>query len=233
MNKRIETFGFGVMVISSITVAGLFVKREVFPYRSPPTIRVDAGPPTRVDEWEAVAGSGVIIGSSNAPVKIVEFADLECPYCRRFHDTFAALQSTFGDRVALVFVHFPLSNHRFARPAARGAECAALEGKFGDYVAAVFAKQDSLGLRPRSAYARDAAVKDLAAFERCVELTTPLTRVEAGVKVGERLQVNATPTILVNGWRFSGVPQEEELRRLISDLLTGKPGPTDSAVRTP
>ncbi len=69
-----------------------------------------------------------ILGNINAPVKIVEYSDLECPFCKKFHQTTKKIMDEYGKsgRVALVFRHFPLEQlHSKAKKEAEATECAA------------------------------------------------------------------------------------------------------------
>jgi len=80
-----------------------------------------------------------IQGNVNADVVIVTFTDLECPFCKRFHDTMAKIMKeyTAGGKVAWVMRHFPLDMlHQNARKEAEATECVALMGgnaKFWEY----------------------------------------------------------------------------------------------------
>ena len=68
-----------------------------------------------------------ILGNPGAPVKLVEFSDFECPFCKRFHLTMKRLMNEYGEdgKVAWVYRHFPLvSLHSKARREAQAAECA-------------------------------------------------------------------------------------------------------------
>ena len=120
------------------------------------------------------------------------------------------------------FVHFPLDFHRFARPAARAAECAAAQDRFDEFADALFEKQDSLGLKPWGAYANAARVPDVLAFDRCVADTVTVARIENGRALGKQLDVQGTPTVLVNGWRLPMPPDSAELSSIISEVLAGK-----------
>ena len=67
-----------------------------------------------------------IIGDINAPVKIVEYSDTECPYCKRFHYTMKSIMESYGGRAAWVYRHFPIEQlHPVkARASAEALECA-------------------------------------------------------------------------------------------------------------
>jgi protein-disulfide isomerase len=98
--------------------------------------------------------------------------------------------------------------HRFALGAARATECARGEDKFGSMVDALFNKQDSLGLKSWVSYGVDAGLRDTAAFARCMSSSASISSVEAGRSLGRRMEVNGTPTIIVNGWRFQAPPYD-------------------------
>src|SRR5918993_2701104 len=72
-------------------------------------------------------------GPANAPIQVIEFFDFECPFCFRANPTIAQVISTYGDRIRLVYRHYPLPNHPNARPAAEASACAADQGKFWAY----------------------------------------------------------------------------------------------------
>jgi protein-disulfide isomerase len=127
--------------------------------------------------------------------------------------------------VARRFVHFPLPQHRFARPAARAAECAALEGRFSEMHDVLMAKQDSFGLKSWTSYARDASVKDTIRFGKCVSQNEKVPRVEDGVALGTQLEISGTPTIVIDGWRFEAPPSDTLLRQTIEALLAGRKPP--------
>jgi protein-disulfide isomerase len=68
-----------------------------------------------------------IRGDPSAPVKVVEFSDFECPFCKRVHPTLNRITKEYGEtgKVALVYRHFPLDSlHKKARKEAQASECA-------------------------------------------------------------------------------------------------------------
>ena len=74
----------------------------------------------------AVSANDHIFGDVNAPVKVVEFSDLECPFCKRFHATMQQTVAAYGGHVAWVYRHFPIDQlHSKARKEAEATECAA------------------------------------------------------------------------------------------------------------
>src|SRR4029453_1067448 len=81
-------------------------------------------------------------GPEAAPVTIIEFSDYECPFCKRAEPTVKKVLDTYGDKVRLVYRHYPLEFHATARPAAEASACAAAQGKFWEYHDKLFSSSD-------------------------------------------------------------------------------------------
>ena len=177
----------------------------------------------RVEGWQNIVPAGRVLANPAANVKLIEFADLECPFCRQFNTTMRAVAQRYPKDVSIVFVHLPLSMHRFARPAARAAECAATQGRFPQMVDQLYGGQDSYGLKPWTAFALRAGVGDTVAFAQCMLDTMPVAAVNRGVAVAQKLGIRSTPTVLVNDLKFGSPPEVSELFRVIdSALKTGQ-----------
>lgn len=213
-----------VLTIAAVAVAAVLVHREFA--RTPVAQRSTQGAVLAfqyVDQWQDLIAKGRLIGRATAPVKIIEFMDLECPACRVFHASLQVIRDKYEGDVAYIFVHMPLTMHRFAVPAARAVECAAAAGRFSAMVEAIYRKQDSLGLKTWVSYARDAQVSDTESFGRCANQSGVVSRAEDGVAAGRSIGLTGTPTIIVNGWRFSRPPSEAELVHAIDELMAGRP----------
>ncbi|NTV22091.1 MAG: thioredoxin domain-containing protein [Candidatus Yonathbacteria bacterium] len=118
-----------------------------------------------------------ILGSQDAKITIIEYSDLECPFCKRFHETTNRLFQTYGANgdIALVFRHFPLDSlHQQARPEAEATECVAELGgndAFWSFLNAIYAtttSNDGLDLTQLPVMATQAGV-DATAFTACTE----------------------------------------------------------------
>jgi protein-disulfide isomerase len=220
MNNTFDRVIAVALAAAALAVAGVAVRRELS--GGPRASRsLTAAPPVRIPEWESVLEVGIRVGRPEARVQIAEFGDFECPACRDYQPLLSSVASRFGDSVALIFVHYPLQQHRFAIPAARAAECAARVSRFSPMRDALFAKQDSFGLRAWRAFAQDAGIGDTTAFDACVVATQPIHRIEAGKALGQKIRVRGTPTILVNGWRFESPPSDAELEKFVQQFLRG------------
>ena len=112
-----------------------------------------------------------------------------------------SLRAKYPQDVAVLFRHFPLPMHPYARPAALAAVCAAAQGRFETFYDALYNLQDSLGHMPWLRYAVRAGVPDTAAFATCVADSAGVARLTDDQAAGNKLQVEGTPTVLVNGRR--------------------------------
>ncbi len=97
-----------------------------------------------INNIRPIADKDHILGDLSAPIKIIEFSDLECPFCKRFHTTMLQIIDEYGKngKVAWIFRHFPLDTiNPKGRKEAEAAECAAELGgnfNFWEYVNRLF-----------------------------------------------------------------------------------------------
>ena len=220
MRDWIERTVSPVLAIAAVAIAGSVVHRE---FVRPPVRAVAPalGPPVFVAAWKDALQVGVEVGDRTAPVKIVEFSDLECPFCRGFHAIARDVMKEHPKDASLVFVHYPLASHRFAMQAARAVECASARGHFSELVELLFSRQDSLGMKSWGSYAQDVGLTDTTAFKKCVMDQAPVRRIEDGRALGEKIQITGTPTVLVNGWRYSRPPNKDELAQAVRAIVAG------------
>lgn len=210
-----------ILVACALITTGVVLHRELVASTSS-TERASARAPVLVNDWKSDLEQGVTLGTSSAPVKLLEFADFECPFCGDLHKKLKALREHYPSQVSLTYVHFPLPGHHFAALAARASECAGDQGRFEAMYDRLFEEQDSFGLKPWDDYAKEAGIPDLAGFESCVKQTAPVPRIEKGKQLGAKLDIKATPTVIVNGWMLSRPPTAEELDEMVKRILAGK-----------
>lgn len=78
-------------------------------------------------------------GNASAKITIVEYSDMECPFCKQFHNTMQQVMAAHEKDVKWVYRHFPLDSlHQQARAEANMAECANEQGKFWEFTDSVF-----------------------------------------------------------------------------------------------
>jgi protein-disulfide isomerase len=140
-------------------------------------------------------------GPADAPVTLVEYGDYECPYCGAAFPIVRALQCRLGDRLRVVFRHFPLTQvHPHALSAAEAAEAAGAQGRFWAMHDLLFEHQRALDDRRLAGYAADLGL-DGDRFAREMGEHVHAGRVREDVLSGARSGVNGTPTFFVNGAR--------------------------------
>lgn len=194
----------------------------------------NAAPPPRPgpgDERAAVNARGIALGREDAPVVIYEFSDYQCPYCA---ESAASVLPGLRQReipngtVRYVFVDFPLPAHPHARPAARAARCAGEQGRYWEMHDRLFAAQGdwSASRQPAELFRRYAGELGLDAdrFAACLDSNRFDAELSASVADGERLQVQGTPTLFVNGRRIDGAVPLSALRTLIEQEARSAPG---------
>jgi len=220
MKVRLDTVITGTLVLCALVTTGLVVRREFFSPALSPVLREKK--PIFIKDWRAILSRGSAIGSADAPVQIIEFGDFECPFCGEFHRTLGSVQREHPNAVTLTFAHFPLPGHRFAAPAARVAQCAGDQSRFEAMHDQLFEHQDDFGLKPWSDFANAAGVPDLGAFDACVKRTDPIPSVEESKALGKKLDIQGTPTIIINGWKLGRPPNADELDGMVRAILAGK-----------
>lgn len=166
-------------------------------------------------------------GGSNAKVILVEYSDFQCPYCKNFQPSVSQSIKDYGNKIAWVYRHYPLSFHQNAQIAAEASECASEQGKFWEYSDLLFVKGsgDGTGLTPPELeqYAKDLGLNS-ANFESCLANKKYASRVNADFASGGAAGVTGTPaTILLdkNGGTklISGAVPYSELKTAIDAAL--------------
>jgi hypothetical protein len=136
------------LVMCAVITTGVVIKREFFPSAQAGRMPAEQKP-ALIPHWQDYLSKGPHMGPQQAKVQLIEFADLECPFCGSFHKTLKTVLDRYPNQVSLEYVHFPLPRYRFAVPAARVAECAGDLGRFEAMYDLLFEQQDEFGLKPR------------------------------------------------------------------------------------
>lgn len=167
-------------------------------------------------------------GPRDAKVFLVEYSDLQCPYCQAFHPTAKQALDTYKGQLAWVYRHFPLYTiHPKAEPAAEAAECVAAEGgedAFWNFVDKVFAGQpDSLDKLSSIASGVGVATSD---FNSCTQAKKYKSIIDNDYSGGTDAGVNGTPgNFVVNKkgevWVVPGAVPFDTLKATIDAALKG------------
>jgi protein-disulfide isomerase len=171
-------------------------------------------------------------GNPAAKVTIVNYDDFQCPFCSRMHaELFADVFKDYGDRVRVIYKDYPLLEiHPWAMRAAVDGNCLGAQNNqaYWDFADYIHGNQRAIAGKSRSdAFANlDSAAKDQAQKHQldqdklmaCVQKQDE-SAVRASIEEGDKLGVDSTPTMFINGERFSGVVPEQELRSALDRAL--------------
>ncbi len=173
-------------------------------------------------------------GALGAPVTVIEYSDLECPYCKVFHNTMNEALAAYngGEEVKLawVFRHFPLDSlHSKARAEAAAAECAGELGgskMFWTYIDKIFAvtpSNDGLDSSLLPVLAQEIGL-DRGAFEKCQAANKYAEKIQASYEEAIAAGGTGTPFVIVIGpsgqqIALPGAVPLEDLKQAIDSLL--------------
>ncbi len=165
-----------------------------------------------------VSADDPVRGHAAAPITIVEFSDYQCPFCARVNPSLAKVRETYGDKVRIVFKDFPLPNHPQAPKAAEAAHCAGEQNKYWEMHDAMFANQRALEVPALKQAARAIGVEG-ASFDQCLDSGKHAATVRSGSALGEKMGVNSTPTLYINGRPLIGAMPFENFKAIIDEEL--------------
>ncbi len=225
----------------AIIIAGLIIAGAIYYKSGGPQPADQAATPGAADNsaklqnLKPISVQDHLLCNPQAPIKIVEFSDLECPFCKDFHKTMLQVMQKYGPtgQVAWIYRHFPLDQlHSKARKEAEAAECAATLGgndKFWTYITKVFEVTPSNnGLDPAQLLiiAKDIGL-DQTTFTQCLESGKMATVVDAQYQDAVKSGGNGTPFPIVitpDGKKLAlqGAIPFEAMQQLIDGLLAKK-----------
>jgi protein-disulfide isomerase len=200
-----------VVLLPTLTPVGRIVTPEAFDYPSP-------------DDHA--------LGDPNAPVRIEEFSDFQCPFCKRFHDqTLTQIVEDYvrTGKVYFVHRHFPVvdSNDpaQESHAAAAAAICAGRQNRFWDYQDILFANQTGENIGDYTDQRLEAMAEkiglDMDAFTACSGSQDAAAAVAADTLLASQNGLSSTPTFLINGKPLLGAQPYEAFQQAIEAELSG------------
>lgn len=157
-------------------------------------------------------------GDPDAPLKIVEFADFECPWSRDESLVVRELQARFPDKIYFVYRDFPLDDiHPHAFRAAEAANCAGEQGKFWEMHDKLFQNADRLTELDLKLYALESGL-NISTFNECFDGRKYKDEIEQDRADGIAAGVEGTPTFFINGRRVPGAIPLELWEQIIARL---------------
>lgn len=214
----------GALSLNSVAEAGTAaINDPQTPEPIPPSGLVGAFRP--VDE-----SRDHIQGQKDAPVTLIEYSDLECPFCKRFHPTAKKMLETYPGKVRLVYRHFPLTSlHQKAQTEAEAVECAAKLGgndafwKLIDKIFEITPSNDGLDLAQLPRLAQEIGLNK-SKFEKCWNGGEMRSRVDEDARDAVSAGGTGTPfTIVVdakgNTFPVTGAVPFEQLDQVVKNFI--------------
>lgn len=226
--ETIDAWG-GLTVVGAVVGAVLVAVVLVFLNRPGATVSTD--------DFEArdrggATQSGFVLGDPNAPVRLIEYSDFQCPFCQRFWDEVEPM--LVEEYVATGRASIEYRNYVFlgaeSQAAAEAAACAADQDRFWDFHDVLFHRQgqENAGVYSDSnlkwyAEQLQAAVPefDVDAWESCFRAGTHTEAVREQSRVASNQGIVSTPTLLVNGVPIVGAQPLDVYRQAIDAALAG------------
>ncbi len=166
------------------------------------------------------------LGTSAKGVKLVEFADYECPYCQAVAPIIKQVQAEFKDRVVFQFSNFPLTNvHVNAFSAARASEAASLQGKFWEMHDVLYDANNwkawTTATNPTVQYETYATQLglNLAQFKTDFASSKVNDAINADKSEATKLNVQGTPTYFLNGVETKINPTVADFQKVLNAAL--------------
>jgi protein-disulfide isomerase len=195
-----------VLVVGAVFLGSLWTKVQYLEKGGAPTAGTA---PTDVQGTPAPAAAAVapkvdknkdhIRGDKNARIALVEYSDLECPFCKQFHLTAKQILEEYKGKVMWIYRDYPLSFHANAQKESEASECVASlggEDAYWKYIDAIYERTTSNGtgfaLDSLAPLAGEVGV-DQSAFQNCLDKGQFTQKVKDELAQGTKEGVTGTP----------------------------------------
>ena len=168
------------------------------------------------------------LGNLSAPVKVIEFSDFQCPYCRVFWtDTLPLLKTDYINTGKILFVYrdFPLSFHPASVISAQASNCAKEQNKYWEFHDKMFGEEEkkgtgtiTYGIVELKRWAKEIGMNS-DDFNKCVDSQKYKSEVEKDIADGTKAGVSGTPTTFVNGVAIVGAQPYANFKAAIDKAL--------------
>jgi len=215
----------GAILIVGILIAGAILLKGTNNEKVRAPV-VNNGENTIIQNIRPVSANDHIMGNQNAKIVIVEYSDLECPFCKVFHNTMQRVVNESNDKVAWVYRHYPIpALHSKALQEAEATECAWEQGgnnafwKYTDRVFEITPSNNGLDINELPKIAEYTGL-NVSSFNDCLSSGKFKTKIQADVDDGSKAGVRGTPSsfILVNGKVIDTIPGAQSYDALMQRL---------------
>jgi protein-disulfide isomerase len=216
------------VIVVALVVAGVLI------YPTIKTAIAPVGSVVKITPQPRPMANFNAMGDPNAPVKITEYSDFQCPYCKRFTDeTEKQIVDTYVATGKVYFVYIPFGpGGNYIGPetkaAAMAAFCAGDQGKFWEFHDILFANHTGENVgdytdKRLTAFATVLGL-DMAKFSSCVSSNKYEQKLQEGIAQGQQAGITGTPYFLVNGTPVEGAQPFENFKQLIDTALSAGGG---------
>lgn len=224
----------GLLIVAAFAIGSLWTKVSYLEKGSANNLAAPSTPlpaaPVPGQKVDVSEGTLPLLGNKNAKVTLVEFSDLQCPFCKRFFDdTLPQLKKEYIDtgKVKFAFRHYPLTQiHPNAMKAHSASECANEQGKFWDYHDLLFKNQElwsnldnASAVSKLKSYAAELGLST-SQFNSCLDSDKYKANIDKDLADGTAAGVNGTPTTFVNGQSLVGAVPYTTIKTLIDQELS-------------
>lgn len=169
-----------------------------------------------------VSENDIKIGPDDAKVKVIEFSDFQCPFCKSFHPSIKKALEEYGDKIQYVYKHLPLGFHLQAENAALASECANEQGKFLAYADKLFENQDDWGQSEGTQKFKTLALQiglNASQFNQCLDDVKYQEKVNKDKEEAASFGISGTPGTFINDQFRGGAIDFENLKTIIDEEL--------------
>jgi protein-disulfide isomerase len=139
-------------------------------------------------------------GKKSSPIKIIEFADYQCPHCKTAYLTLKKVLGKYKNKINFTYMDFPINPSGISRKIAIGAMCAHEQKKYWKYHDLAFDKQAELNKDSHLALAKDLKL-NMDKFNKCMLSKSSVSKIDFSMQEAKRIGVEGTPVIYINGVR--------------------------------
>ncbi|MDP8255304.1 MAG: thioredoxin domain-containing protein [Candidatus Alcyoniella australis] len=175
--------------------------------------------------WDVQVNDSMVRGPENAVVTIVKFSEFQCPACSKAYASLEHIMEQYPGKIRLVFKSKILQRHTEAPLAHNAALAAGEQDKFWEFYDKIYQarngpdRRDALKRENLLKYAQELGL-DMARFEKDMDSDKFADFLAKEAREGDALKIRATPTIFINGHRYTGLPRN--LKEIVEKYI-GQP----------
>jgi protein-disulfide isomerase len=208
-----------VLVLLILLISGGYLLfQNVTPIKTPTNISANLN-------VENLIGFNPPLGNPDAPVKIIEFSDFQCPFCRKLHfESFKKIKEEYIDKGLVVFYY---RDFAFLGPesvqASLASKCAREQNKFWEYVDILFKDQAGENV---GGFSKENLIKfaeelnlDKEKFEKCLNEGKYMSEIQQDLQAAQKLGVRGTPYLIINNDIVEGAYPYDYIKAIIEKYI--------------